>query len=62
MVETLLKAAIIVVILVGLFLLVTWALSFVGVTIPSFVIGFLIALCILAGALWLWRQRGSLGL
>jgi hypothetical protein len=62
MVEALLKFAIIVVILVVIYVLATWALGTVGIVIPQIVITAFIAILVLVGCLWLWRNRGSLGL
>jgi hypothetical protein len=62
MVEMLLRAAIIVVILVVIWVLATWALGMVGITIPPIIAGAVIAILILVGLLWLWKNRGSLGL
>ena len=62
MVEMLLKAAIILVILVVIWFIATWALGLVGIVIPEIVGAAIIAILALVGLLWLWRNRGSLGL
>ncbi len=62
MVEALIKLAILVVVLVIIFFVVTWALGTVGVVIPQFIVVGIVAIMVLIGCLWLWRNRGSLGL
>ncbi len=62
MIEALLKFAIIVVILILIYVGATYALGLMGVVIPQIVIMAVIAILILVGCLWLWRNRGSLGL
>lgn len=62
MVEMLIKFAIIVVILVVIFMAATWALGLVGIVIPQVFIMAIVAILVLVGCLWLWRNRGSMGL
>jgi protein-S-isoprenylcysteine O-methyltransferase Ste14 len=61
MVDMLLRAAIIVVILSLVFACIMWAFSYAGIVVPDWVMGGVIGLVILAGALWVWRNRGSIG-
>lgn len=62
MVEMLLRGAIIIVVLVVIWFLATWALGLVGIVIPEIVLMAAVAILVLVALLWLWRNRGSLGL